>query len=250
LDPISALQRTYGNRATQMFIQRFWDRFTQRDIHPSRLSEQSLNAYLGDPSGANSPQIRFHPALSEAEVQELLGEWQQRQNAARRSQQTEPGQMQNNARWANQDKLNRLFNRKSVLLSAPVRRHRIREVTADDVKGHNQFTTVSGDDLDAYTKAINRGEFSDCWLDRGAARISVGDRIFGCTVHREGGDLILYPVDGPTCTSLSLKQLEAMVHIRSGLAVTEYVRKWYATEIDMAVMALARAQIFVTSGRL
>jgi hypothetical protein len=137
----------------------------------------------------------------------------------------------------------------SVRLDAPVRRHSITEVTRDDIKGHNVFTTATADTvatMTAYRDRINSGDFDRCRPGRrkGDIEIEIDGRIFGCHDTTERAHNYLYPVDGPGCTGLSYEELECMCIMRDAKAVTDYINKWYKPgEIAQARKALLRAGI-------
>lgn len=129
----------------------------------------------------------------------------------------------------------------------PVRRHWIRRVTGDDLRAtRREITTVSGDNMQKYTQAINDGKFKSVNGDNREVHIETSDgREFGSS-HKTGSYPRLYPISGPTCTNLSHEELEALVDIRNAKEVNDYVTKNHkSADINAALAALTKAGIAI-----
>jgi len=136
-----------------------------------------------------------------------------------------------------------------VYLTAPIRRHSITEVVASDIKGHTTVTTVTKDtvkDMAAYCKRINKGDFARCYGDR-PVRIEIDGRVFGCHLNRETKDVNLYPISGPTCTTLGRQELNCLVYLRDAKKIDFLAKRNYlAGEILEARKALLAAGIEIS----
>jgi hypothetical protein len=252
---VAALQRAAGNSAVTrvLRLQRFYDRFTRRDVDLRDLPTRDLEAYLGRPADYE---------LTGTELRELLDEHSRRFGPlGERAAPTGPVYEQTEA---NRKALARLTGVSRPWFQGPVRRHFVGQVTLEDVKGHSTLTTVTAGDVDGDVQRINAGDFTRCWEERGALRIVVGGKTYGCTLHRENRDLILYPVDGPFCTRLTHEQLEAMVRIRDLLTgawqpatsgatdpafTAGLLRQWYRPD-DLARAIAALERVGWNSGAL
>jgi hypothetical protein len=208
----------------QVLVQRFHDRFTELEVDVRDLKDGDLKAYLSDPYQHN---------LTPDELQELLGEYQRRTSGKT----TEKPERGFGEKKDNRRKLAKLTGVKQPWFQAPVRRHLIASVTLEDVKGHSVYTTVTAGDVEGDVRRINDGDFTECWSTDNAIRIKLDDKVYGCTLHREDDKLMLYPVRGPFCTSLTHSQLEALVRIRdlpsaeNPAQTAALIKRWYSKDI-------------------